>query len=124
MPNYEEDVSRTICEIWSAEPYCTGACADCGVHSCDYSLIKQYIHISEINTITVTSADNYSVDFTQAELLEESKVFAAIVADGKTIEGIDNGSNGVQIIVFGDSNSRRCVRFASCITINQGTGSI
>ena len=43
----------------------------------------------------------------------------AVIGDktGKTMEGIDPGSDGVQVIVFGDPNSRRCVRFAQKITL-------
>ena len=67
--------------------------------------------------VTVTSADNYSVTFTGEEVLQEDKVYAAVAADGTRIQGIDPGTDGVQIIVFGDPNSRRCVRFAQRITI-------
>ena len=72
---------------------------------------------ARISGVTVTSADHYSVSFTGPEILQENKVYAATAVDGKTIEGIDPGSDGVQVIVFGDPNSRRCVRFAQKITI-------
>ena len=81
-------------------------------------LDKKGINLSQLSGITVTSADNYSVEFSADEILQEDKVYAAITADGTKIEGIDPGSYGVQIIVFGDANSRRCVRFAQKITIN------
>lgn len=70
-----------------------------------------------ITALKVTSADNYSVEFTGEEIRADSMVYAAVTADGKPIEGIDPGTEGVQIIVFGDSNSRRCVRFASILEI-------
>ena len=75
------------------------------------------IDLTRISGVTVTSADNYSVVFTGEEILQADRVYAATTADGKTIEGIDPGSDGVQVIVFGDPNSRRCVRFAQKITV-------
>ena len=70
-----------------------------------------------ITGVTVTSADNYGVEFTPEEILQDGKVYAATTADGAKIEGIDPGTDGVQVIVFGDENSRRCVRYAQKITI-------
>ena len=81
------------------------------------ALEKKGIDLSGISRVTVTSADNYSVEFTAEEILQEDKVYVAVTADGKQIEGIDPGTDGVQLIVFGDANSRRCVRFAQKITI-------
>lgn len=75
------------------------------------------IDLARLSGVTITSADNYSVRFTAEEILETDKVYLAITVDGKTIEGIDPGTEGVQVIVFGDENSRRCVRFAKKITI-------
>lgn len=75
------------------------------------------IDLARISGATVTSADNYSVTFTGPELRQEGKVYVATTVDGKTMEGIDPGSDGVQVIVFGDPNSRRCVRFAQKITL-------
>ena len=75
------------------------------------------IDLAQVTGVTVTSADQYSVALTGEEILQADKVYVAITADGEKIEGIDQGSDGVQIIVFGDPNSRRCVRFAQRITI-------
>lgn len=69
----------------------------------------------EVSALTVTSADQYNVEFTREEILQEDKVYAVIAADGISIDGIDPGTSGVQIIVFGDLNSRRCVRYAAII---------
>ena len=80
-------------------------------------LEQKGIDLARLSGVTITSADNYSVAFTSEELLREDKVYAAITVDGRKIEGIDPGSDGVQIIVFADPNSRRCVRFAQKITI-------
>lgn len=80
-------------------------------------LSAKAISPEEITALKVTSADNYSVEFTGEEIRADSTVYAAVAADGQSIEGIDPGTEGVQIIVFGDPNSRRCVRFATILEI-------
>lgn len=75
------------------------------------------IDVARVTTLKVTSADNYSVEFTGEELRSDARVYAAVTVDGKAVEGIDSETEGVQIIVFGDANSRRCVRFAVMIEI-------
>ncbi len=80
-------------------------------------LEQKGIDLAGISRVTVTSADHYSAEFTAEEILQADKVYVAITADGEKIEGIDPGTDGVQLIVFGDGNSRRCVRFAQKITI-------
>lgn len=81
-------------------------------------LEEKGIAVSEISSVSVTSADNYSVTFEAEEILEDGRVHAAITVDGNTVEGIDDGTAGVQIIVFGDSNSKRCVRYAIVIEVD------
>lgn len=80
-------------------------------------LRSKSIDIAEISVLKVTSADNYTVEFTGDEIRADNRVYAAVTADGKPIEGIDSGTEGVQIIVFGDPNSRRCVRYAAILEI-------
>ena len=75
------------------------------------------IDLATVTGITVTSADNYSVEFTAEELLADGKLYLAITDGGEKIKGIENGTDGVQAIVFGDENSRRCVRYAHKIAI-------
>ena len=75
------------------------------------------IALTGASKITVTSADNFSAEFTAEEILQTDNVYLAVTADGKPIEGIDPGTEGVQAIVFGDPNSRRYVRFAQKITV-------
>ena len=70
-----------------------------------------------ISKVLVTSADQYTAEFQLQEVLETENVYLAIEADGQQIEGIDPGTPGAQLIVFGDANSRRCVRFAAQITL-------
>ena len=75
------------------------------------------IALTGASKLTVTSADNFSAEFTAEEILQTDNVYLAVTADGKPIEGIDPETEGVQAIVFGDPNSRRCVRFAQKISI-------
>lgn len=75
------------------------------------------IDLVAVTGITVTSADNYSVEFTAEELMTEGKLYLAITDGGEKIPGIEQNTDGVQAIVFGDENSRRCVRFAKKITV-------
>ena len=70
-----------------------------------------------ISKVLATSADQYTAEFQLQEVLETENVYLAIEADGQQIEGIDPGTQGAQLIVFGDANSRRCVRFAAQITL-------
>lgn len=66
--------------------------------------------------ISVTSADNYTAEFTVDEVLQRGKIYLAVEADGDAISNIDGNGPGVQVVVFGDPDSRRCVRFATIIT--------
>lgn len=67
-------------------------------------------------TIVVNSEDNYSAELTGSEVLDSNKVYIALSADGKKIESIDGGQ-GAQLIVFGDKNSKRAVRYMKEINI-------
>ena len=70
-----------------------------------------------ISKVLATSADQYTAEFQLQEVLESENVYLAVEADGQRIEGIDPGTPGAQLVVFGDANSRRCVRFAAQITL-------
>ena len=74
------------------------------------------IEVSDASVITATSEDNYSAELTGAELLEAGKVYVALTDGGKHIEGIDGGQ-GAQLIVFGDQNSKRAVRYLKTISV-------
>jgi len=80
-------------------------------------LSKKGVKISDSNVITVTAADNYEAEVSGKEVLEGTKIYIAIEADGKMIEGIDAGKQGAQLIVFGDTNSKRCVRYLNTLTV-------
>ena len=70
-----------------------------------------------ISKVLATSADQYTAEFQLQEVLENETVYLAVEADGQQIEGIDPGTPGAQLVVFGDPNSRRCVRFLAQITL-------
>lgn len=74
------------------------------------------IEVTESSVITAASEDNYSAELTGAELLEAGKVYVALTDGGKQIEGIDGGP-GAQLIVFGDQNSKRAVRYLKTISV-------
>lgn len=76
------------------------------------------IDITEDAVITITSEDNYSAELTGEEALEEGKVYVALTQDGKMIESIDGGQ-GAQLIVFGDPNSKRAVRYMKTVSIDE-----
>ena len=74
------------------------------------------LEVTESSVITAASEDNYSAELTGAELLESGKVYVALTDGGKQIEGIDGGQ-GAQLIVFGDQNSKRAVRYLKTISV-------
>ena len=74
------------------------------------------IEVTENSKITAASEDNYSAELSGAEVLEPGKVWVALTADGEALEGIEGGQ-GAQLIVFGDSNSKRAVRYLKTFTI-------
>ena len=74
------------------------------------------IEVTDSSVITATSEDNYSAELTGAELLEAGKVYVALTDGGKQFEGIDGGQ-GAQLIVFGDQNSKRAVRYLKTISV-------
>ncbi len=74
------------------------------------------ITVTETSILTAASEDNYSAELSGAEVLEAGKVYVAVRADGKMLEGLEGGQ-GAQLIVFGDSNSKRAVRYLKTIDI-------
>ena len=74
------------------------------------------VEVSADSVITVTSEDNYAAELSGAEVLESGKVYVALTDNGKQIEGIEGGQGG-QLIVFGDPNSKRAVRYLKTIEV-------
>ena len=68
-----------------------------------------------IFAVTVESADQYTTELTGDELRETGRVYVVVEMDGKPVPGIEEGKPGAQLVVFGDPNSRRNVRFLSII---------
>lgn len=75
------------------------------------------IEVTDASVITAESEDHYSAQLTGAELLEAGKVYVALTDGGKPIEGIDGGQ-GAQLVVFGDPNSKRAVRYLKTIKVD------
>ena len=79
-------------------------------------LAKTGIELKENSRVAASSEDNYTAELSGAEILEAGKVYVALTRDGKAMEGIDGGQ-GAQLIVFGDKNSKRAVRYLKTIAI-------
>ncbi len=75
--------------------------------------------IEMVSFVEVTSADHYSVSLGGDEVWETGKVYLAVKIDGQAVEGIDNGTKGAQLIVFGDPDSKRCVRYTKYINVSE-----
>ena len=78
---------------------------------------REGVSLENANSVKVSSADNYSAEFSVEEIFEKDAVFAVVWADGQRLENIDGEAGGIQIIAPDDPNSRRCVRFAHIINI-------
>ena len=76
------------------------------------------IELSDDAVVTAIAEDNYAAELNGAELIEDGKVYVAMRQDGEMIEDIEGGQ-GAQLIVFGDSNSKRAVRYLKTISIEQ-----
>lgn len=75
------------------------------------------LDLAVVSDVEAVSADQYAVSITGDELREGDRVYIAVSDNGQTIEGIDPGTEGAQLIVFGDDNSKRCVRFLNTVKV-------
>ena len=80
-------------------------------------LADQKIDLAAVSSVSAVAADQFSASYTVDEINEEGKIYLAVQMDGKPIEGIEKGTAGVQMVVFGDSNSKRSVRNVSVIEV-------
>ena len=74
------------------------------------------IEINADTKITAVSEDNYTAELTGAEIMTGSKVYVAVMSDNEMIESIDGGQ-GAQLVVYGDANAKRQVRYLKTIII-------
>lgn len=82
-----------------------------------YELLQNNgIEIKADSKITAVSEDNYTAELTGAEVMSASKVYAALICDNEMIESIDGGQ-GAQLVVYGDENAKRQVRYLKTITV-------
>lgn len=79
-------------------------------------LTDKGVEITDDNQVTVTAEDDYSADLTGSEILEAGKVYVALTEDGEMIEGI-KGGQGAQLIVLGDPDRKRAVRYLNTVTV-------
>ena len=73
--------------------------------------------MSEDSVITVTAEDGYTAEFTGAEILENGKVYVALSQNGEMIEDRES-VQGIRIIVFGDPDSKRSVKYVKTISVD------
>lgn len=80
-------------------------------------LEEKGIEISEDSVIFVTGEDGYSAELTGAEIFEKGKVYVALSQNGAMIENSEGGQ-GAQMIVFGDPDSKRKVKYLKIVSVN------
>lgn len=69
-----------------------------------------------VTKVRVIGADSYSAELSVSEIKENGRVWLAVEDNGTRITGLD-GTQGVQLIVFFEDDSRRCVRAAEFIEL-------
>ena len=67
--------------------------------------------------VTALAADQYSAAYSGDEIRESGHIYLAVEVNGESIEGIEGDRPGVQVIVFGDPDSRRMVRSVEILEI-------
>ena len=75
------------------------------------------VDVSKVASVTVSSADQYTVELTGDEIREQGRVYIAVTIDDQPVPGIDDGTDGAQMVVFKDPNSKRNVRYLHLIKI-------
>lgn len=63
-----------------------------------------------VTEVEVRAADQYAATVTGEEVCEKDRIYLAVTEDGAPVEGIEEGAPGAEMVVFGDSDSKRCVR--------------
>ena len=86
--------------------------------------LKSVLDINDIDyrdrcVVAVTSADNYSAVFSCDEILRDGKVYIITEKDGERITDISGEKQGLELVVFGDENSQRCVRYVARVDITE-----
>lgn len=87
--------------------------------------LKSVLDINDIDyhdkcVIAVTSSDNYSAQFSNAEIIRDGKVYVITEKDGEKIMDISGEKPGLELVVFGDENSQRCVRYMARVDVTEG----
>ena len=114
-----EDLNKTVFEGETVDGK-----GEHSTHSYRGVLLRDLLREKGIDTAKITgasasSADQYTAEFTSEEVLADDRLYLAVEIDGSVIPGIEEGTRGVQVIVFGDENMRRCVRNLAVIEIRQ-----
>jgi hypothetical protein len=80
-------------------------------------LAEKRFDLSAVQYAEATAQDQYSAKILIDEINEPGKVYIATAMDGEALPGLKSDSEGAQLIVFGDSNCKRCVRYLEHITL-------
>ena len=80
-------------------------------------LSEQGLSPDSIHEVTALAADQYSAVYSGEEICESGRIYLAVEVNGEAIEGIEGDRPGVQVIVFGDPDSRRMVRSLEILEI-------
>lgn len=80
-------------------------------------LLQKGYDLKNVKAIKITAKDIFSAIVSKEEIMENDHVYLAIERNGERIKGIGRGEYGAQLIVFGDENSRRQVRYVSEIRL-------
>jgi len=73
--------------------------------------------LSKVKYAKVIAQDQYSAEVLADEIREPGKVFIATKRNGETLPGLQSGTEGAQLIIFGDSDSKRCVRYLEAVVL-------
>ena len=67
---------------------------------------------------TVLAQDQYSAELTWREITEPGKVYIAVKENGDALPGMQNGTKGAKLVVFGDPDMKRSVNYLESITFH------
>ena len=80
-------------------------------------LAQKGFELTEGVVVTATAQDQYAATLTAAEVLAPGKVYVAVSEDGSPLPGLAEGSQGAQLVVFGEPNAKRSVRMLEAIAL-------
>jgi hypothetical protein len=80
-------------------------------------LAEKNFDLSEVRYAEALAQDQYYARLSIEEILESGKVYIAVKKNDEALSGLQNNTRGAQLVIFGDPDSRRCVRYLENITL-------